>query len=266
MIKVSSKEMSIWVEYPKHYNLTYPRDYLKLFVHSPNDLPMLDNGMEKVPKPRSYNVIQFNKIKIRRLDGKYDTKCTRYSHFRSICVRDCFQSKINEQCNTSGLVRSPFMLLRNDLDRFVNVSFVECVIYKKVRHATLIDCQSRCKNDCHQTYYSFTMDELYRFRAERLTRAEFKIKRNGAPDIHIRYLPNMNRTSFICNLGGLLGMWLGLSVIAITKEIGNLLIASGKKLPDTIINIHNTVKIKLGVVNNENNNIVKMFEMTRNLK
>ena len=38
------------------------------------------------------------------------------------------------------------------------------------------------------------------------------------PDIIIKYLPQTTFLSLVCNFGGLLGMWLGLSVLNIFES------------------------------------------------
>ena len=46
-----------------------------------------------------------------------------------------------------------------------------------------------------------------------------KIIHSEYPDIFIEHIPEMSLISFLCNFGGLLGMWLGLSLFGIFNEI-----------------------------------------------
>ena len=49
--------------------------------------------------------------------------------------------------------------------------------------------------------------------------AGLKINHNEMPDITIRYIPEMPLLTFICNFGGILGMWLGISFYSIVENI-----------------------------------------------
>ena len=60
----------------------------------------------------------------------------------------------------------------------------------------------------YKTDYPVANDSIY-----------LKIKHGVSPDMIIRHLPETTLISVICNFGGILGMWLGLSVLTITEEI-----------------------------------------------
>ena len=244
-LRLYINEIKIWVHFTRYSSKIYPRNHFKIFMHSPNDLPMLDSGQEKVAKNGTFNIVQYNKIKVNRLSGDYDTKCTDYVRGRSLCIRDCFIRKLSKHCNGSSMVRSPFMLLKNEMDRFGNISMVDCSSNIQLRYATLIECQSWCDNDCHYTYYPFTIDELYKFRPDRINRAEFKITSNGMPDIHIRYMPSMDLLAFMCNIGGLLGMWLGHSILSMFLDVQNIFTKLIRKLYPQCINIKNIFHVHL---------------------
>ena len=47
------------------------------------------------------------------------------------------------------------------------------------------------------------------------------IKRSSIPNIIVRLILEMSLMSIVCNFGGLLGMWLGFSVLSISKDIFN---------------------------------------------
>ena len=44
------------------------------------------------------------------------------------------------------------------------------------------------------------------------------------PDILIRYIPEITFNSFACNFGGLLGMWLGVSILSIISHFKSVII------------------------------------------
>ena len=48
------------------------------------------------------------------------------------------------------------------------------------------------------------------------------IQHNRLPDLFVSYIPETTFVSFVGNFGGLLGMWLGISVISIFDDVFNL--------------------------------------------
>ena len=53
-------------------------------------------------------------------------------------------------------------------------------------------------------------------------RSVITIQHNRLPDLFISYVPETTFITFIGNFGGLLGMWLGISVITIFHDVFNL--------------------------------------------
>ena len=45
-----------------------------------------------------------------------------------------------------------------------------------------------------------------------------QILHSDFPDVFVKHIPEMSLSSFLCNFGGLLGMWLGLSLDGIFKQ------------------------------------------------
>ena len=50
------------------------------------------------------------------------------------------------------------------------------------------------------------------------------MKHSSFPDILITHLPEITFNAFVCNFGGLLGLWLGLSVFTIFSEFRDICI------------------------------------------
>ena len=48
-----------------------------------------------------------------------------------------------------------------------------------------------------------------------------KLKPSRLPTVQINYLPKITFISFVCNFGGLLGMWLGMSFLTVLNEVVN---------------------------------------------
>ena len=74
------------------------------------------------------------------------------------------------------------------------------------------------------------------------------IKHSKIPDVLITHLPEITFNAFVCNFGGLLGLWLGLSVFAIFRGIRDILLKLFDKRQQTFNicfkpNIINNIKI-----------------------
>ena len=79
-------------------------------------------------------------------------------------------------------------------------------------------CLNSCLNDCEFRYYTFTLKENLSFGNDQDS-VEVSIDHNNLPDILVKSIPEMTFMSFVCNFGGLLGMWLGISILLVFEEI-----------------------------------------------
>ena len=81
-------------------------------------------------------------------------------------------------------------------------------------------CSEKCKPDCNTRLY-FTqinkINDLSYLLKEDIY--QILIKRSPIPEIIVRHSFEMTLISFVCNFGGLLGMWLGFSVLSISEHI-----------------------------------------------
>lgn len=90
----------------------------------------------------------------------------------------------------------------------------------------LIDaCMTKCKEECHQEYYLCENKVIRQYpnlsvKSYRTIKIDF-IPSN-LPDIIINHMPEMTFLSVLCNFGGLVGMWLGVSVFATFKNFAKL--------------------------------------------
>ena len=83
-------------------------------------------------------------------------------------------------------------------------------------------CDTKCKKDCKFTHYQNDSQQIFRDKNEVFT--FINIKHNSAPDILVTHSPEITFNAFVCNFGGLLGLWLGLSVFTTSYEILDLII------------------------------------------
>ena len=91
------------------------------------------------------------------------------------------------------------------------------------------ECESLCKQDCQYSYYLYDISVINDWREKNMLisprydkTSVITIQHNRLPDLFISYVPETTFITFIGNFGGLLGMWLGISVITIFDDVFNL--------------------------------------------
>ena len=196
-----------------------PWMFIPIMLHSPNTLPF--ENFNYISPGYKY-VIRYSQWNIERLGKGYDTDCREYEpkeYTRSDCIFDCYQEKVKYHCQTQVFVES--ILRRKIYFEQRNLNLSKCVVNDKIFYESLKSChKDQCHKECHFTYYLFTISKHLEID---LYQAHLQIKHNEMPDITIRYIPEMPLLTFICNFGGILGMWLGLSFYTIFHDIWNIL-------------------------------------------
>ena len=81
-------------------------------------------------------------------------------------------------------------------------------------------CSQKCKPDCSTKKYLIELKEPVVDEPNQLKHnVKIEFEHNSIPDIIIRYSFEMTLMSLVWNFGGLLGMWLGFSILFISKDI-----------------------------------------------
>ena len=206
-----------------HPHMYYP---FALFFHSPLDMPQTERGKIILFRSDSYYLAQYHQIRIERLGQQYDTDCfeygigTKYVTMND-CLLTCHQDKHDLICNDkSRMVRSNF-LVREELVKLNPYRFLSnCGIYEINKHEIYQSCLKECKQPCTYSYYPVKLQniaELY------FAQARLLAEHNEMPDILIKYYPKTSFISFVCDFGGLLGMWLGLSFLTMAKDLKQIM-------------------------------------------
>jgi hypothetical protein len=85
-----------------------------------------------------------------------------------------------------------------------------------VSELRLKECTKECQYDCDKQIINFNVKRYDKLsKSESNMKSTIYISHSRLPDQKIQYLPEMSFVSFIANFGGLAGMWLGLSAIAL---------------------------------------------------
>ena len=162
------------------------------------------------------------------VDVESGINCHYYNeeYLRSNCIDICILKKLQDKfgrqaSQTEFLFRKYYSKQLGDFNK---------TLYKILVSANVIDqfkpeCMQKCKQDCSLENYVFDSsigrDQMIKYELER--RASVIIRHKQIPDIYIKHIPETTFISFISNFGGLLGMWLGISVIMIFENIFQLI-------------------------------------------
>ena len=104
-------------------------------------------------------------------------------------------------------------------------------------------CETQCLSDCNYSYYTY--ETKITQRNDNHYDIIISLFRSGFPDIVIEYMPEMTFISLVCNFGGLLGMWLGLSIMSIMDKIMSIT----KKYFINKLNIIIISKLNFNIIN-----------------
>ena len=131
-----------------------------------------------------------------------------------------------------------------------NKSFTNCSAYIQIQQDALLSCSKRCKLNCQYKHYPADIQKSFEVNDSLI---EVHIEHNEMPDVLVKYIPEISFISFVCNFGGLLGMWLGLSLMSTLNEI--------------LIPIFKLTWIKLKVYRTHyvNNNIIHIIPIVNNI-
>ena len=216
---------------------TAPIDLPKILfsIHSPNDMPRFSLDESKVEfETNTEFEVTFSQLSIERMGNGYDTNCREYdldhkfaySITRYDCVLSCFLKKTKEKIELDNLFFSEYPLRKEyfDPDKTIPENFrpaenVDGLKFEETKVKSSLECLDHCQENCITRIYPFhfSKSKLEMSPGSRYTR--IIIKHNGLPDIYVKHLPEITFIAFICNFGGLLGMWLGLSIWAVFDDI-----------------------------------------------
>ena len=195
-------------------------------IHSPKNIPEFNFGRNFIViQPNKGQAVTFNKIHI---DVNNAINCHNYEHdeyLRSDCIAICVLKKIQHKNGHYFAMKSEFLFMNRykNLLRDFNRTLYKNPDRIEPSSEFKPECMKQCKQDCSFEYYVYDIT----FGSEKEPNFYYKgsnihIYHKLIPDIYIKHIPETTFISFISNFGGLLGMWLGISVILIFENIFNL--------------------------------------------
>ena len=235
-------------------------------IHSPNTLPDVSWENYNVLPMGKIHDMMFNQIHTELLGDGYDTNCFNYDldykyanfNMRSDCILDCFHESLRRRCNFTDFPQFD-KLLRGELLR-ANSKLVindnKCGSGLKTR----AECFNECRPDCKYKYYLWERKERVRT-DDREKTLIITLRHSRMPDVSIRHTPQISLISFVCNFGGLLGMWLGLSILSIFDQsipFVRKIFCKGNLYLGKVKNVKNDFTINLKQIDK--------FERAKNLK
>ena len=255
---INLNSISLMLSNEPYYDKTF-----QLAIHSSNSLPN-DNDFIKI-NHLTNNIIRYSEIQTRLLGSGFDTNCFDYNldhnfgnySMRSDCITSCMTSRLQNFTRQFGhlipdhLMRKQYFQYRKELNILFFSEYNDKYNLEIIKSE--INCSLVCRKDCKFSHFISNYENKGIFTP---MASHTQIIHSPLPDILITHLPEITFNSFVCNFGGILGLWLGLSVFAIFSEFR-----------DIVINLFEKRKRIMNLQNLYLNRIVKkeFFKKSRNI-
>ncbi|CAG2117726.1 unnamed protein product [Medioppia subpectinata] len=195
---------------PNLYDQPSGKNKIHFSLHAANATPydLRSENFIKLKMNHQYQV-QFSTIKTVRLPAPYETRCREYD---PDAVRQQERTRSDCRYNTIS-VRAPVCAHICCADSCALVADYRC------------DDVDRCERDCQTCLYDVDIkDKNKLIDTEPWDKEVFvELQHNPLLDQTVTHEPEMSPISFIANMGGLIGMWLGLSAYIVLDTLMKLL-------------------------------------------
>jgi len=238
-IKINLNFISIQINHDKNWFPPHFYDNqaeaFQFSMHSSISIPDMSYGHNFIPLRAGYsNEITFSQIDTILLPPNYMTNCRNFDlndknneKLGTDCITKCVLNTMKNKSTdcvhrTADLLRKQ-MFDRNRFDKFCPVFDVYGKDYDRSYyfvaqniHEIRSICEENFHNECYKQFFDFELKKKTKLPFSPWDkRTLVYVTHNHLPDQVIEHLPEITFISFVANFGGLLGIWLGLSAIAI---------------------------------------------------
>ena len=167
--------------------------------------------------------------------------------------------RVGKSCITD-IRTSMQILLRKSQFEIQTDNISECNRTNEIEQAKYI-CHDQCPQECRRSYYILEAQMMEKKDKKEIFSkplTNIYLRRSDFPDMIIEYMPETTFISLVCNFGGLLGIWMGVSILNILIVIYKQAKVNFKKLFNILINYNFNMKVENITINNipsDNDNI-----------
>ena len=220
-IRANIKQIFIPIHFPRQW-FPYRKEYIiYVSLHAPNIMPTSGTFLT-LSGLGEYSAV-YSKVENQEILGvaSCDDYDVNYKHgnfnMKSDCHLQCLIKHYGSDCHVTLMTKLGHQSLRKPLfpgeipnrTDFCDLGHEEWFFKEE-------ECQRKCPGECHQEYY-FTdikmKDKISGSIPLRNRSIDLNIVPSSRPKIIINHLPEMTLMSLVCNFGGLLGIWLGVSAL-----------------------------------------------------
>ena len=197
-------------------------DNIILILHSAHRMPYEKFDQFTPIKPNSLYEVSYGRIEKDLLGEGYDTHCRNYNldnswlnqSMRIECIASCIKDKMS--CHYGVMLR------KENFNDYEGQRLLDCHYYLNYYENAYrkIECYDICPVECVTNDYRFDIKHNHQLEYQNLDlkgETHIVIQHNGI-DEEIIHLPQIDLMSLVCNFGGLLGLWLGISILAIFRN------------------------------------------------
>ena len=189
-------------------------------IHSPNILQKYSELDYFEVKPNEDYSVKYSQLNTELLAEGFESNCAEYDT-RNEHAKIRMESDCRVHCLMStDIMKNEFYSKLPITDYFIrrglwSSSFLFDPYLDLKRLSDM--CSESCKPECNTKQYFKEVTRNFYISASNIERTNVNFQHNSIPDVIVRHSLEMTLMSFVCNFGGLLGIWLGFSTFSISK-------------------------------------------------
>ena len=204
-----------------------PQTYF-IAIHSPNIIPRISSSYFQIESNQQKTGVKYSQLNVELLLEGFESNCAEYdirnehgtirmeSDCRINCIAEIVKEKFNSKLPWQFNSKSEKDMIRREVSSSIDNITID---FNGILDKNVLDkCSTKCKPDCNSKLYLTEIEDIEANKPW-VHSASILFIHNSFPDIIVRHTLEMTLMSFVCNFGGLLGMWLGLSILSISKDV-----------------------------------------------